>query len=221
MRYWDGTTWTAHTAPATPLTVPMGPTTPDGEPLAGWWWRVLAYLIDGTIIGFLSGIASIPALIQVQRDLLPVIERLGEEIERNPEEPPDLGAFYVDYFDALQSHWVALVVPGAVLGLLYWVVFLRWKGATPGKLMLGLKVRLRDRSGRLPWWSIAARLFLPFVLPGVVYGAALATGSISALVGAYAVAMLIALLDPLWAVWDPKRQALHDKLARTNVVKTS
>ena len=220
MRYWDGTAWTAHIAPATPQIIPTGPTTPDGEPLAGWWWRVLAYVIDGTIIGVLSGIVSIPAFIQVQQELLPVIDRFAQDVERNPEEPPDIGAFYAEYFDILQSHWVALVVPGVVLGLLYWVVFLRWKGATPGKLMLGLRVRLRDRAGRLPWWSIAARLSLQLVLSWVVYGVAFATGSIPVFVVAYAVLAPVLLLDPLWAAWDPKRQTLHDKLARTNVIRT-
>jgi uncharacterized RDD family membrane protein YckC len=27
------------------------------------------------------------------------------------------------------------------------------------------------------------------------------------------------LLDNLWPLWDGKRQALHDKVARTNVVR--
>jgi uncharacterized RDD family membrane protein YckC len=31
--------------------------------------------------------------------------------------------------------------------------------------------------------------------------------------------LVLWLIDPLWATWDPKRQTLHDKLARTNVVK--
>jgi uncharacterized RDD family membrane protein YckC len=220
LRYWDGSAWTAHVAPSPVPAQPVGPTTPDGEPLAGWWWRALANLIDGTILGALSGIASIPAIIQVQQEIVPVIERLGRELERNPETPPDLGAFYADYFDVLQSHLVALVVPSAVLGLLYLAIFLRWKGATPGKLMLGMRVRLRDQPGRLPWGSIAARLSLQFVASCVVYGAAIAAGSFQAFVVAYVVLWPVLLLDVLWAAWDPKRQALHDMLARTNVVRT-
>jgi uncharacterized RDD family membrane protein YckC len=31
---------------------------------------------------------------------------------------------------------------------------------------------------------------------------------------------LYPLLDKLWPLWDEKRQALHDKVARTNVVRT-
>jgi uncharacterized RDD family membrane protein YckC len=30
---------------------------------------------------------------------------------------------------------------------------------------------------------------------------------------------LFPLLDGLWPLWDDKRQALHDKAARTNVVR--
>jgi uncharacterized RDD family membrane protein YckC len=28
------------------------------------------------------------------------------------------------------------------------------------------------------------------------------------------------LLDYLWPLWDDKKQALHDKVAKTNVVRT-
>lgn len=33
--------------------------------------------------------------------------------------------------------------------------------------------------------------------------------------------MLFTLLDGLWAVWDPNRQALHDKIAGTHVVRVT
>jgi len=83
LRYWDGTRWTEHTAPAQPpaasdhyaapayqgqyAAAPSDPaayaatyaaayaysgppSTPDGVPLAGWWWRVLALVIDWMIV---------------------------------------------------------------------------------------------------------------------------------------------------------------------------
>jgi uncharacterized RDD family membrane protein YckC len=34
------------------------------------------------------------------------------------------------------------------------------------------------------------------------------------------VAWVFSILDDLWPLWDGKRQALHDKAARTNVVRT-
>jgi uncharacterized RDD family membrane protein YckC len=86
-------------------------------------------------------------------------------------------------------------------------VFLRWKQATPGKLIVGTRVRRRDTPGPLPWSTITLRvgfatalsLFAQVPLIGVLFG-------------------LVALLDYLWPLWDGNNQALHDKVARTNVV---
>lgn len=221
-RYWDGTAWTAHLAPATTPATPTGPTTPDGEPLADWWWRLLAYMIDSTIVSFAAGLASLPGYIQIQRDLLPVFERFVEEVEQNPEEPPDLMGFYADFLDAMlgavQANWFWLVVPTVLIGTAYWACFLRWKGATPGKLMLGLRVRLRDEPGTMPWWSIAARVAIQFGVSWATYAVAYASGSMALFVFAM-VFLPVWLIDPLWASWDSKRQTLHDKVARTNVVK--
>ncbi len=223
LRYWDGTSWTAHTAPVTTQAAPAGPTTPDGEPLAGWWWRVLSFVIDSVIVSFVAGFVSIPGYIQVQREVQPVFERFLEEVERNPDEPPDVAGFYADYFDAtqaaFQAHWLWLVVPSLVITTVYWVFFLRWKSATPGKLMLGLKVRLRTEPGTLPWWSIAARFVVQFGLPGAVSQVSLAVGSMAVFWFA-TMFFVVWLIDPLWATWDPQRQTLHDKLARTVVVNT-
>jgi uncharacterized RDD family membrane protein YckC len=223
LRYWDGTVWTAHTAPVTTRAALAGPTTPDGEPLAGWWWRVLASVIDNVIVSVVAGFASIPGYIQMQRDLQPVVERFVEQAERNPEEPPDFRGFFADYLDvqqsALQDNSIWLIAPTLLITALYWVFFLRWKGATPGKLMLGLKVRLRSEQGTLPWWSISARIGVQFGIPWTVYAVALASGSV-ALFWLASMFILIWFIDPLWATWDPQRQTLHDKLARTNVVST-
>ncbi len=52
-----------------------------------------------------------------------------------------------------------------VFAVAYFVLFLRWKGATPGKLICGLRVRLRERPGRLPWSTIAIRVGVQSVLP--------------------------------------------------------
>ena len=218
LRYWDGTAWTEHVhAPPVPAS-PTGPTTPDGEPLAGWWWRVLAYVIDSVIVGVASSIVSIPGQIQMQRDLVPVMERFDREIAEDPDRTPDFGAFFGDYMDVMQDHVLWLVGPSFVLTLLYWVFFLRWKGATPGKLMLGMRVRLRDQAGTLSWSTIAARMAVQFGVPWTLYVLAFVTASGTLLVLSMLVLMLW-LIDPLWATWDPQRQTLHDKLARTNVVK--
>jgi uncharacterized RDD family membrane protein YckC len=52
----------------------------------------------------------------------------------------------------------------------------------------------------------SSNVFLDFGAPiGIVLGVALA---------------VLAVLDPLWMIWDAQKQTLHDKLASTYVVKT-
>ena len=219
LRYWDGSAWTAHVAAVPVPARPTGPTTPDGEPLAGWWWRVLAYVIDSIIVGIVVSIVGIPAQIQMQRDFQPVMERFAREIEQNPETLPDFSAFFGEYMDIIQGYWLWIAVPSVVLTALYWAAFLRWKGGTPGKLALGLRVRLRDSPGTLPWSSILARLAVQFGVGWTIYALAFQTSSLTFLVVALHLALLFLVLDSLWATWDSKRQTLHDKLAATNVVR--
>jgi uncharacterized RDD family membrane protein YckC len=218
-RYWDGTAWTEHTAPGSAPAQPSGPTTPDGERLAGWWMRVAAYAIDSVFVGIVSGLISIPVQIQMQQDLQPVMDRLDRQIEQNPDEPPDFGPYFHDYLEVMQSHAFWLLAPSLIIGVLYWAGFLRWKGATPGKMMLGLRVRLREQAGTLAWSSIVARMAVQFGVFWTLYVLAVATAS-GALYVLLIVVTLLTFLDPLWATWDSKRQTLHDKLARTNVVTT-
>lgn len=218
LRYWDGTAWTEHVHAMPQPATPTGPTTPDGEQLAGWWWRVLAYVIDTILVGVVTTIVSLPAQIQVQREIQPVADKFNRAIEQDPDQTPDFGAFLDDYLDILQAHAFWLVAPGVILTGLYWAIFLRWKGGTPGKLMLGLRVRLRERPGRLPWGTILVRMALQLGVIWTFYALAYATGSLGMVVVSMLVT-LVMLIDPLWASWDSKRQALHDKVARTNVVR--
>ena len=84
------------------------------------------------------------------------------------------------------------------------MLFLRWKSATPGKLVCGLRVVPVDHGrypGPLAWNTIVIRMAV-WVLPNLsVY------------------LVIFRLLDALFPLWQPKRQALHDLAAKTQVVK--
>lgn len=216
LRYWDGGSWTEHAAAPPAPTAPMGyaapgPTTPDGVPLAGWWWRVLAFVIDSFIVGIPGFVVAIPAAAGMQGRLQDAMDKLTSS------DQPDILGFYDSYFDALRPV-MAWGLVAAALGLVYFAVMLRWKGATLGQLATGLEVRLRETPGRLPWGAVVLRVLalngvrvLPtilFVLAGWRAGVPLAV-----------VVELYLVLDVLWPLWDKNRQALHDKVARTNVVK--
>jgi uncharacterized RDD family membrane protein YckC len=238
LRYWDGTRWTEHTAPAQPpapaqqyAAAPTQPpaypatygeayptspaaygaapgykpvaTTPDGVRLAGWWQRVLAYVLDAIILGTIGALVALPWI----RDVVHV---------------------YSDWFDdAFNSSGTAnttidtsqlqrdvarpLAIIGAInlaLGFCYHVGFLMWKQATPGKFVVGLRVRLRERPGPMPLPTVLLRWLGQF---GV--------GIIALVPYVGGVGSLYTLLDDLWPLWDDKKQAIHDKIAKTNVVR--
>ena len=92
--------------------------------------------------------------------------------------------------------------------LVYGVGFLKAFNATPGKMLLRIEVRLRERPGPMPWGTVLVRWL---------------TQNLGGLAQLLPVVRLFSfvytLLDDLWPLWDGKRQALHDKVARTNVVR--
>jgi uncharacterized RDD family membrane protein YckC len=245
LRYWDGAAWTEHVhdpqpvpqppQPAYPPSyppaypspygqagygqpdhghgayapVPYGqaaikqrPTTPDGQPLSGWWRRVLAVVLDGFIQIPLYLLAAIPVLAWQWDEISGWFSDLSDAIDTDAPRPPT-----PDVFDATSAPGLLLVLSILAATTLYSVVFLRWKQGTPGKLIVGVRVRERERPGPLPWSTITVRvgfvtalsLFAQVPVIGLLFG-------------------LASLLDYLWPLWDGKNQALHDKVAGTNVV---
>ena len=237
LRWWDGTAWTEHLTPVQqpaqqpvqPFGPPFGqpyaaqqarsvPTTPDGQPLSGWWWRVLAFLIDGVILAVLTNLVSLSTQVDVQRDLRDLSDEMQRRLDANPDDTGAIGDFYRGLVDVLHDHALALALPGLLVGLLYFGLLLRWKGASIGMLATGLRVRLRERPGRLPWTTIAVRVLVLYSLSLATF-VGLLTGSGAALVLLVVLGMLFQGFNYLWPLWDAKRQALHDKAARTNVVR--
>ena len=216
-RYWDGRQWTEHVAPAVappvPAQAPMAPysgayaalvaTTPDGQPLAGWWQRVGAYLIDMVIVTPLVVIFGWPWIREIGSaygDLVNESIRAAENGRSMPDQ--------TDLMAELLVPFLLLTLVGLLVNLVYNAGFLKWKAATPGKLAIGLRVRLRETPGPLSWGTVLLRW------AGQNWYAAL---SIVPILGS--VLGLYPLLDMLWPLWDDKKQALHDKVAKTNVVR--
>jgi uncharacterized RDD family membrane protein YckC len=248
LRYWDGAAWTEHVhdpqpipqpaQPAYPPSYPPAypaaygqagqgaygqarygqggyaplpygqpptkerPTTPDGQPLSGWWRRVLAVVLDTFIQIPLYLLAAIPVLAWQWDEISAWFSDLSDAIDTDTAQPPT-----PDVFDATSAPGLLLVLSILVATTVYSVVFLRWKQGTPGKLIVGVRVRERERPGQLPWSTITVRvgfvtalsLFAQVPVIGLLFG-------------------LGSLLDYLWPLWDSKNQALHEKVARTNVV---
>ena len=109
--------------------------------------------------------------------------------------------------DALSGPILQIGLTMLVLNLVYEIAFLTRTGATPGKRIVGISVRLRDKPG-------------PPTLDAVLKRTAVKQGG--DIVGLVPVlgffGSLFSMVDVLWPLWDVKKQAIHDKAAGTNVV---
>lgn len=80
-----------------------------------------------------------------------------------------------------------------LLWISYHTAFLGSTGQTPGKRFMGIRVTRTD-GGRISYWRAFARTW-GYVLSSFLY------------------------IGFLWAIWDRRKQAWHDKLADTVVVR--
>lgn len=122
--------------------------------VAGWWWRLLAYILDAFIL-------SVPVSLLQNRFLLPAMDAYTDwliAISQGGPIPP----FPPELLNALL--WSTLL--SAVVWIAYRTVMVGWKGASAGQLICGMRViRDGDQSLGVPSWGVAAgRAVLAMVL---------------------------------------------------------
>ena len=146
---------------------------------AGFWRRLAAFLVD---LFALSGICSVIILIFTQ------YQWFG--------------------FDGLWSSgdvfsepiWRALpyLIAGNLLSFLvhitYFVAFWVWRGQTPGKMLLGIKL-IRPDASRITL-SVALLRYLGYIVSAAVL-----------------------FIGFIWIAFDSRKQGFHDKMAETYVVR--
>jgi uncharacterized RDD family membrane protein YckC len=142
----------------------------SGARYGGFWMRGLALLLDGLIVGAIC----IPIYMVVG---------FGSGMFRgfNPDNPVSLAPFFFLQIFAMS------------LSLVYQVWFLTQKGATPGKLALGLRVVTPD-------------------------GQYLSTGRAAGRYFAYLLDSFTFCIGYLIAAFDSERRALHDHVCNTRVI---
>lgn len=223
-RYWDGQQWTHNTraprvvvAPAAPLAQPgaesavqyqwqqqrqqpwpggaqPGPSAGPGVALGRWWQRVASHLVDSVVVSFLLGLFAggyserfTLAYSKFMQDYLEAAEA-GTTL-------PSIG----DY-DLVGPGTVVMAVQ-ALVTFAYVAAMLRYRGATIGKLLMGLRVVPEDAAptSQLSW------------------GQAMVRAGVFVLCLMTSLPFLVSALMPLWT---KRRQTLHDMAAHTVVVKT-
>jgi uncharacterized RDD family membrane protein YckC len=219
MRWWDGAAWTGDTyerveplddwttspaargharSAAGPARSGVAPLTDDGVPVAGWWPRAAARAIDLVVTGLLAWLVGFA---QTRVVVGAVVDQFGDAVraaEAGSEPPPFV------YDNATLTAIAVVSLVWLLVTLAYELVFLLWRAATPGKLLLGLRVRrwapdqpLTPRVIALRWLAFEPATAISYV--GAVY----------------------LLADVTWPLRDARRQALHDKLAGTCVVSVA
>ena len=83
---------------------------------------------------------------------------------------------------------------GALASIAYVVGFWAASGATPGKMLMGLRVVTRE--GERIGGGTAVLRYVGYIVSG-----------------------LALLLGFLWIIWDPDHEGWHDKIAGTRVIK--
>lgn len=175
-------------------------TTPDGVVLSGWWKRVLAQIIDNIVVSIVALPLTFAPMKQAVNVLQDYFQQVANAVNAGSSTMPALP-------DSLSGPILQISVTILILNLVYEIAFLTRTGATPGKRVAGISVRLRDKPGPPTLDAVLKRTAVK--QGGDVVGLVRVLGFFGS---------LFRTVDVLWPLWDVKKQAIHDKAASTNVV---
>lgn len=137
---------------------------------AGFWIRVVARLIDGVILGVVQACIALALFGTFGAEFMPSVTRSAPIGLR-------LGFQFLSY----------------AVAIVYEAVFLRYQGATLGKMALGLKV-VRSNGAPLGWGVSIGRYFM------------------------YIVSAIILGIGYIMAGFDDEKRTLHDRACDTRVI---
>ena len=178
------------------------PVAPNGQPLANFGDRFLAFLLDYVIYYAVVMLLSLPLYFWWFFSFLGTVQEAADQ----PYDPYggsalEPGEFFGDFFLPMIGMMAGLMLLSFLFSYLYFVEFQLRSGQTIGKKTMKLKIIPIDQAaGPVTRSELVKRWAVEWVagsfVPGLFY------------------------LDGLWQLWDkPFQQCLHDKAAKTVVVK--
>ena len=175
--------------------LPPVPLSPGGAPLADFGTRLLAYLIDTAVMTGVLMVFAVPAFIVVfvsMSDNITSIDPYGAQ----PDPADVFGGFFLPFLLVELGLFVVMLV----LYYIYYVEIIRRTGQSIGKKAMKIRIVPLDPAETLTRGHLVKRYLIEFI-GGVLIP-------------------LFSYLDGLWQLWDkPYQQALHDKVAKTVVVR--
>lgn len=228
-RYWDGARWTSqalepapepqsmlradaghgpgahdaagwgaagrHEAAGHPEGLPFSRPDRSGE-LASWSSRLGAYLLD---------LIPVVLVTMVMLWMTGVYDAMSAAMASGDAAAIDTATAMMA---ATHPAGLTITIGNLLFVALYNIGFHSSRGQTPGKMIVGIRVRRVDED-RNPDLKGAGLRWLVQFGPNLVSGIAL-LGML---------ASMFSIADHLWPMWDPRKQAFHDKAGRTVVVR--
>lgn len=162
--------------------------------LAGFWWRVLGYFIDGLVVGVVNWIVA--SAIGLNARMMRLIEQWLNDViiwsENQSGPAPELSP------ELTGIVWQVTMVQ-TVIWIIYRILMYRTKAATLGMMAVGTRlVPASDENATLSWGTIIVRAIASPVL--------------------YAIT-LVSLVNGIMAAFTARKQTLADMIAKTLVLK--
>ena len=172
---------------------------PNGQPLAGFGERLVAWLIDSMIASAVAMVLFAPVFVWLVIRMIDQMPTPGPD-GRLPE--PDPSVFFTDLFLPILFAELGIFAILLVLYWLYHVEYAHRTGQTLGKKVMKLRIVPVDPTATLSRGVLGKRYLVEFIAGTLVPFAN--------------------YVDGLWQLWDkPWQQCLHDKFAGTVVVKVA
>lgn len=191
------------------MAVDPGSLTDDGVPLAGWWQRVGAEIIDSILLGIVTFLVGFPWIRQIYQASRRMLNDILAQAQAGNQTTttPDLSKYGLD-----TSVTLSLAAVSIGLALLYWVLCWRFRGASLGQMIAGIRVVPTGQGQApraLPWTQAIVRGIVKTLL-----------GEGNNLPGIGTLLGLLWFVSCLLPLGQARRQTFHDMAARTQVVRS-